>query len=494
MRTRSALELINTIENNCDIEFLRIGDFNAWPLVRLSIWSELVTSENELAISKWKLIGQHNFTTIINYASDQLLLKFPNRLKFLMYRWARYSEILMIGRPSHAQFVAGFENEFDRVLDPIAETLQSKFVVSSTVLGANTSRKSDKTRLRLVFNGPTTKITGLTESGLMHELERHNLNLTSLKARFSQSTDLFWRGFYSFNHIVNRSTVLNKVFVSVWYSPDMIGIIASARQANIFVTDVQHGLDPTNAMGSWRISKIPIDGYELVPDRFWRWGSDIGETVNHTINRSDDHSSVVGGYPWIHFWHSLQRTKIDPDENTPKKSYKRQLLFPIRSPYGESKERIPDFLLDFLRIPHPDTIVVLRLHPNDIYGYKYLKHRLSGQLQTAYRISDAGSDMYQSIAESSHLLTAFSAVCIEGLAFGIGILLFGADAFVNYKTLIEDRTFLWTNGNLEDLENFMNTSHNANSKTHDFIVSSKDLTTSTANKLVSLAKTRKPFR
>ena len=70
---------------------------------------------------------------------------------------------------------------------------------------------------------------------------------------------------------------LKKIFLSAWYLPETMGIIASARELNISTIEVQHGKQGRfqAAYAGWNI--FPENGYVNLPDNFWCWGNVISK-------------------------------------------------------------------------------------------------------------------------------------------------------------------------------------------------------------------------
>jgi hypothetical protein len=422
---------------------------------------------------------------IWNFVSDLILTKLPNKFKFLTYYWASNVEVLLIGRPSHVQYVSGYQLPFDRVLDPIRFALQSRCSAISVFLGTDTSRRTGRKRLRLLHKGQIKSVEGLVESRLIEQLKLREIDDKILTKELLEASRKFWSGYYSFKQFIDRSRNLRAVVVSVWYSPEMMGVIAAARQNNIVVVDVQHGADDSNAMGSWKMQSVPRLGYQMAPNYLWRWNQSKNLSADKDLKGKaiTCHKFVVGGYPWISYWRFLREQSANcANARTPQQRNKYQVLFSVRNPFGESRERIPEFLLEFLRLPHPDVTVVIRLHPNDFVGQRHVEERLAGTLRTPYRVGSPKDDLYELLSESTHLVSAHSAVCLEALTLGVPTLLFGEDAKVNYKEILESNRATWTSGNLADLEKFIFNETCQGST--PIIVSSLDLTAETISAIL----------
>lgn len=456
MNLRDAYNLIDDIERRCDVGSIRTANLNAWPLVRLILWSRLSAPKSEHKKQPNSVNLKVLIIRFLDYLFDIVVKLVPKKIRPFAYKWASDAEVIFIGRASHSQFVAGYTIPFDRILDPIRYAVGSSIKTASVFLGTKTSNMFGRKRLALVSRGKFTPVEGLFESGLIAELEKLEIDPERFSADVLRAAHYFWLGYHSFCEISRKSKSLRAIFVSVWYSPEIMGIIAAARSMKLTVVDVQHGADETNAMANWKMLEMPPTGYQLAPNVFWRWQESQSSFPNFHKTAVCRHTVIVGGYPWISYWKFLRGQQLTIDNAKARETeLRKQVLFSIRSPYGATLERIPDFILEFLRRSHPDILVVFRLHPNDLFGPKYIKNRLIGDFLTSYRVAEPSEDLYECLMQSTHLVTAFSSVCLEGLSFGVKTFLYGEDAYINYCDLIDEGLVGWTSGNADDLEQFV---------------------------------------
>ena len=63
------------------------------------------------------------------------------------------------------------------------------------------------------------------------------------------------------------------MFIVGWYSPAIMGLVATARIKGVVSIDIQHGKQGQyQAMyNGWNESRIN-SGYDQMPDYFWTWG------------------------------------------------------------------------------------------------------------------------------------------------------------------------------------------------------------------------------
>ena len=79
-----------------------------------------------------------------------------------------------------------------------------------------------------------------------------------------------------------------------------------------------------------------------------------------------------------------------------------------------------------------------------------LKHR--------YIIDNGGKNLYDQFVECTHHITASSSCCYEAEMYGVPTLLFGPDAKAMYAREIEADRFSWTEGDADELENWLSES------------------------------------
>ena len=228
----------------------------------------------------------------------------------------------------------------------------------------------------------------------------------------------------------------------------MMALIAAARERGITTIDVQHGKQGKfQAMYcGWH---IPGDGYELMPNIFWTWGKPSAEHILASSPDRSIHRPIVGGFPWLDFYsrHVSSESISNPHFTTPV----RRVLITVQPPQGKNLQPIPDFLLDYLSQHPSDVLFTFRCHPNDRNGQNYCSKRLSGLPRNLYTVEDGYGNLYDSLASSTHHITAYSSCCYEASAFGVPTLLFGEDAKAIYNDEIMKGFFSWTSGDARDL-------------------------------------------
>ncbi len=447
MKTADAFRLITEIENSIDINIFTWKNFNTWPLVRQILWVELtsVNQSHKKAPKKGllrKIFSRVNRLTVSIINSTSIHKSNKNDIK------------LFISRPVYLQKLTSGEY-FDRIIDPIILPLNGREFVTKYYV-SKVSKKIQLSIPCLIFRPSYSffKVSNIPSEQFSVIKKISNISgvkVEKLSKKYKEELKTFILWFYSAKKILKNKTNLEEIYLTSWYFPDMMGICAAASEIGVKTIDVQHGKQGKyQAMYSgW--TKIPKDGYALMPDSFWCWGQ---PSCNHILESSPNrniHIPFIGGYPWIDYY----KKNLVPDKSWLSNSGIR-ILFTMQPPQGKNVERIPDFIVDFLLSNLEENIsFIFRVHPNDLDAYSYCKRRLQQVDENNYCIDFGKSNLYDVFILSTHHITAYSSCCYEASVFGIPTLLFGEDAKDIYKDDIENGVFMWTSEKVKDLKDWL---------------------------------------
>lgn len=129
---------------------------------------------------------------------------------------------------------------------------------------------------------------------------------------------------------------------------------------NIPTVELQHGVQgPLHGQySSW--TRVPPEGYELLPFTFWCWDEASASTINAWSDRcAPRHHAVVGGIPWLDYCSTLAPGVPEGD---PKRKRGLITLQPPEKIYGDGR-LLPRFVLDALSTKHPGWSWWVRPHP-----------------------------------------------------------------------------------------------------------------------------------
>lgn len=462
MNLEHAFSLIRDVEAQVFTSNPTWSSINFWPLMRQCLWSELISTTDSdrktHSLNRAATIHQRTFNRIITVAKA-----FRNRPPNIGSETTAF-----ISRPVYLQELPN-SDLFDRIVDPLifclpGDTTYAKYYVAPWPEGAKLKYHAAMLRPFRLFS---PEIPEVHRALLVLVANETGITPKNLILRYSKG----FKAFNSWHQMARRffdsRRNLKTVYLTSWYFPDMMALIAAARERGIKTIDVQHGKQgKLQAMYcGWR---IPDEGYEIMPDIFWNWGKPSAE---HILCSSPDrkiHRPIVGGFPWLNYYCQHVSSKFIPD----REAISRRVLITIQSPQGENTQPIADFLLDFLHENPREVFFIFRCHPNDQKGPAYCRHRLSGLPRELYTINDGRSNLYDSLLSATHHITAYSSCCYEASVFGIPTLLFGEDARTIYNDEIENGLFSWTPGIARDLTLWLDKTNSDNCLSDDGYINS----------------------
>lgn len=465
MKLEDVFNRIVEIESQRDPTQFIWRSFDIWPLIRQCLWFELNTVSQRRSRARssvlQKSLQKGAFDEIRAFLSDLSQCYINNGVESTAF----------ISRPVYLQRLPN-GTWFDRILDPLVFSLESninysKYYLVPWLKTSNLLYEANLLRpLPSLCPAPIEDLRSvLTELALDAGIDPNQfLRHVSIKlTKFYK-----WYRFGTLFFGLRKN--LKVIYLTGWYFPDSMGLIAAARERNVKVVDVQHGKQgPLQAMFSgWY---IPKNGYQMLPDIFWCWGNPSANNILESSPNRFHHRPIVGGFPWIDYYCQYIREQTASEQNL----HEKLVLVTIQPPQGDNTQPIPDFLLDYLSEVPKDIHFIFRCHPNDRISPEYCKRRLSKISPSLYEIDDGSSNLYDSLLIASHHITAFSSCCYEASVFDVPTLLFGADALKIYSDEIKKGLFDWANGSVEELVLWL--SKNKFDVVHDenrYIVSSLD--------------------
>jgi hypothetical protein len=479
MRSDEVFELLVKIENDVDVNELKWDSIKLWPLLRQTLYVELLNENRPL-----KMPDTHPLTSIL-----KRIVSKPGTYSRKFLRVVRESfrrdlvnknveERAFISRQVYLQQLPSGDY-FDRIIDPLVSLSENKHLTGKYYLDIPDTQnlKFSAEYLRPIVTIGNPKLSTLHMDTIRQVAELSGLDDSYLSSRFQIAFNSFTRWYRTAEKFLHARQALKDIFVTSWYFPDVMGICAAARERGVRVIDVQHGKQGRyQAMYSgW--TKIPEQGYELMPDYFWCWGQPSCDHILSDSSKRKIHRPFVGGYPWLDYYKSFVTQSLNREDRELPADGILHVLVTTQPPQGSNREPIPDFLIQFLGSANPDVIkFIFRCHPNDRGGVSYCNQRLEALPKSLYIIDDGKDNLYDKLLESTHHVTAYSSCCYEAEALGVPTLLFGADAKNIYADEIESGRFVWTSGKLEDFVNwidrFSSTGTGEDSHINPYIVSS----------------------
>jgi hypothetical protein len=93
------------------------------------------------------------------------------------------------------------------------------------------------------------------------------------------------------------------VFIAEYYSIFGSSLILACRDCGIKTVDIQHGIQGEDHMAYSSFTKIPRNGYEVLPSIFWCWSDyEAGVIKKWSSSVPGAHEPFVGGDLWRNAW------------------------------------------------------------------------------------------------------------------------------------------------------------------------------------------------
>lgn len=211
------------------------------------------------------------------------------------------------------------------------------------------------------------------------------------------------------------------VFLKCYYENDSFGLILAAKEAGIKTVDIQHGKQGLYHPMYTHFTKIPKQGYELLPDYFWNWGEESAYNIENWQNNKISHKAIVGGNLWLAKWkHSdfyTYKSAEEADFVESFKKYNKVILYAIQP---LAKELVfPEHIIKAIHNSPENWIWLLRVHPfQKLSENEILK--LIGNPKVKVEIQHSTSlPIYHLLKYVSHHITLWSSTCFEANDFNI---------------------------------------------------------------------------
>jgi hypothetical protein len=460
MRSEDIFLTIVKLENGqppCTIEWRSI---NMWPLIRQCVWRELISDP----------IRNDNFVSRIKSVLARILNKFVRALgrrgntdtqgKVAENIKNGAEETAIISRPPYLQRLPNGKL-FDRIVDPLIFASWNRINIAKyyiSPLPENVTLYYPASNLR---GNPGVGKPSIPEN--VHKYLEGIANMTGvdanrLKERYTEALRQFNYWYEAGVAFLTDRSKIKTIYITSWYFPDMMGITAAARERGITVIDVQHGKQGKfqPMYSGW--NKIPDQGYQMMPDRFWCWGQTSCDHMLAASPHRKVHLPFVGGYPWLDYYRKYVSKASDNRQNDGEPKWKRRILMTTQPVRLGNTEPIPDFLFNYLQYDSTGlNHFVFRCHYNDRNGPAYCRQRLASIPPHLYSIDEGKGNLYDKLLQATHHITEYSSCCYEADAFGVPTLIYGQDAKAIYSEEIDSGVFTWTEGTVEGLANWLET-------------------------------------
>jgi len=434
---KTMMEIIAAVEKNFDVNSVKYGDLLMWPAIRLTLWTQLShPSKNRTRRTKngpLKLPRIH-----LDEASIASLQR------------CEKPDLLFLSTPG--EHSTQIQNRFyGRQTDPIIEMARKFYnVLKIEPVGEQTKKTLPRFEPTTFINTITTR-ENTTSQGYIENFPAlqeviKNICGVIIEEDFIIQRALEIKGWQEFFSKL-LSVLSPKAVVIMCTCRDLaMGLIWACRKISIPTVDIQHGKQGKYNGVYTHWTKLPAQGYDLLPEIFWSWGAKSKENIEKWFPENHQrHRSIIGGNRWLGKW--VEDENFGIDENLKPfynglRQIERSILFSLQ-PIGD-KSSFPEHVIKAMRCSPANWVWLLRLHP--LYSSKEHKDHIKKIMQQNgidnYEI-DSATDcpLYALLKFCDHHITAWSSVCYEALIFGVPTTLVHREGWELYDSYIQQGLF-----------------------------------------------------
>jgi hypothetical protein len=473
-----AVEAIAEIERQFDVNSLLYRDLQIWPLIRLKLWELLLYPNRSLPKNQ---LANRSSTSVIKTLSQvvQQPLKILREVEtYLNYRQSHRREIARfkaLGKTDILFFTqAAYHTEnFDgKFYDPHADSLidlirhQYRFlkVEYSTDLGLSKQPRVESTAF--IDPSPFLAQKELAQSYFSAPSSARIKNFSHFQAlvlEITQGVELNEDFFIQQAQLLEQHQVLwleilsavnpKAVFVVFYYHVVGMALLSACRKLGILSIDIQHGKQGKYHGLYTHWTKIPEQGYALLPDFFWSWGQESQANI-HKWQPSGclSHRSVIGGNRWLGRWLEGDQFITDDQETSFFESLNAKQKVILISLQHDGL--IPTFVLEAMRQSPGDWLWLIRLHP--VKSRRKMPEIAASLSQCGinnFEIDGANRyPLYALLRSADHHITCWSSVCYEAIAFNVSTTIVDPAGLRLYEDYIQKGIFTYALSSDEVLE------------------------------------------
>ncbi len=453
MEHKALISILTDIEANVDVNHLTYKGCCVWPLIRfqLAIWlmnnsRPVPLPDPVLSKSQWlrKVLKKcRNFSSISIRNVLNRSIQNPD-LAFLIRTSERSHQVAGSWyNPYGDSFCDLFEDKYaiqllefsDDGLFPKPQPRPSYFLDLHFSISYLKSK--------LIRRIETPEIKGFSE--FIEYLSQVDISWPDAKMTIEDSLQRVFALKESFFRIIRR---LNPklFFITCCYCEKSIAAILACNDFGIPSVEFQHGAqnDHNPFLTNW--TKVPVNGYEMLPDLFWNWGEASSDRIRKWTRQSTRHESFIGGNLWISKWlkdgfHTDDCTQYKT-EQVFASNYKHLLISLQLWP-----DSLPDFLVDAIRDSPLDWFWHIRQHPRHLVSYEEIKLRIrkEGNINFDFHIASS-MPLYLLLKHIDLHLTGYSTVAFEAAQFKVPTIFYHPNARDGYNRLFDGDFFCYAQG------------------------------------------------
>jgi hypothetical protein len=458
MNQEKLLEEIKSLEDNFQVNDLKYKSIHVWPVVRYLLLIRFKQGFSQPGNQSPQSTGSGIKNILLRvYIGFRHYLRYKKELKRIAPQ-LNSAEVILFGRHNEYTDVVD-SKKYNRLIDPFIDYFDLKKIPALKIeIGTDPGYKKvheplmfDDTDFGVFYRVKRYLKINVHEKGnlplLLDQIEKN----TGIKIEARQvykviENSLYYKELFQELFKIHKPKV---VFLSAYYDKDTFGLILACRDLKISTVDIQHGKQGKYHFMYSHWTKIPEQGYSLLPDFFWNWGKESEQNIIRWMKPGGPHKTVVGGNLWMMRWKNNRTndSSIHTDFFRHLKNYKRVILFSLQ-PIGSAN--FPDFIIEAIRQTENDCFWLLRLHPKmNAAELPMIENIITNNKNTEMSLASS-LPLFRLLEEASMHITCWSSVAYEALAFNVPTILIHPEAKTLYHEAIKTGTFYYA----DDLQTF----------------------------------------
>ncbi|MBU2549592.1 MAG: glycosyltransferase [Proteobacteria bacterium] len=413
---REIVEKLTAVEAAFDVTALRYHNLRVWPLIRNALWWQLRNPSGSYLRRAEPLAGVFSPPPPETYAN--LLSPFRDT-DLVFYSIADYTDQRTSGQWYH------------RHLDPIVELVNDRRrwlkVELPTPLGLERLPRAvptlfvDPIQNRQAWLRPPSggRIQGWSDLGPVLAASTGLGDLDEGLFVHKAETVMAYQEFFS---ILLAPARPGAVLMACWYY-NLIGmaLMWACRQVGAMAVDVQHGKQGSHHAMYSHWTRVPPEGWELLPEVFWTWGHASKDNIEkHQPIGGRHHRAVIGGNRWLGRFVEGASFPLAADEADFIRGLGREKKVVLVSLQWSFDELVPEVILEAMKRAPRHWLWLMRLHPMMRDQAPDLEALMRDAGVGRYEMTYATRcPLYSLLQKAHHHVTRFSSVCYEALAFGV---------------------------------------------------------------------------
>lgn len=441
------------IEQQFPVDSWKVNHLAIWPILRIKLFFYLINvveAGNKVQIKKEKKLSilqklkseLKKIDSIIHFFS--WLRKLPlkkylfvgadaHRVNFNSKRYNRYFDIL----------IEKHKIEKDSMYFEYGPDTKNQFNLNIVY----TFKKALNGYLLLKKKSPIeTQFFGNQFDDFLNLLKEEEFNEIFLK----KYNKLYFENWAStiFFHKVNFFTKVlkkikpNQIVILCYYLEDNFALIVAANQLKIKTIEMQHGPQtPIHlSYGNW--TKIPKDGYTMLPLIFWSWDEYSKNVLSGWINTNSNYSVKMIGNPWVDYWKT-----VDSDYE-----FKDYIFYTLQPNPMTIEKSFPQSIIDFIKNEPYQWFI--RLHPRQMHDAENIKDYLKKyDIFHLVNIEQATHDPLPLLLINSTIhITHFSGSALEASFLDVFSVLINETSLLSYPELISAEKAVYLNPDDKDFK------------------------------------------